>query len=214
MNKSESIINISKAILKFQSSVDSIKKDGKANYGKFATLSNMLEVIQPVLNSLGLIVMQHPSGDGQSIKLETVIIHAETGEFVSSDFAMIPVKKDPQGIGSCITYMRRYALGAILVLNVGDDDDGDAASQKQTMKQSREPYIPPEALTLDELKILNANIEAINSIKSHISYAQTLEDLHQIGKEIAFIEKTDAQRAELAKAYKERMEYIKGGEGV
>lgn len=43
-----------------------------------------------------------------------------------------PVKNDPQAVGSAITYMRRYALGAILGLNIEDDDDGNAAANKLT----------------------------------------------------------------------------------
>ena len=41
---------------------------------------------------------------------------------------MIPVKKDPQGIGSCITYAKRYSLAAFFGVQTCDDDDGDAAS--------------------------------------------------------------------------------------
>ena len=41
---------------------------------------------------------------------------------------MVPVKHDPQGIGSCITYARRYALAAMAgVYQI--DDDGNTASQ-------------------------------------------------------------------------------------
>ena len=42
---------------------------------------------------------------------------------------MTPSKNDPQGLGSAITYQRRYALGAILGLNIEDDDDGNGASK-------------------------------------------------------------------------------------
>ena len=42
---------------------------------------------------------------------------------------MRPTKNDPQGLGSVITYQRRYALGAILGLNIDDDDDGNRASR-------------------------------------------------------------------------------------
>jgi hypothetical protein len=50
------------------------------------------------------------------------------------DLVMKPVKDDPQGVGSCITYARRYALAAIVGV-APEDDDGNAASlpQKPTM---------------------------------------------------------------------------------
>jgi hypothetical protein len=43
---------------------------------------------------------------------------------------MKPAKNDPQAIGSCITYARRYSIGAFLSLNTGEDDDGNKASAK------------------------------------------------------------------------------------
>jgi hypothetical protein len=42
---------------------------------------------------------------------------------------MQPVKHSPQDAGSVITYQRRYAIGAILNLNIDEDDDGNKASQ-------------------------------------------------------------------------------------
>jgi len=49
-----------------------------------------------------------------------------------------------QGIGSAITYARRYALGAILGLNIDDDDDGNAASQTSKQAASNTPAKPTE----------------------------------------------------------------------
>ena len=56
----------------------------------------------------------------------------ESGEFIMETYQMKPVKNDPQGIGSSITYQRRYALGAVLGLNIDDDDDGNGASGNKT----------------------------------------------------------------------------------
>lgn len=41
---------------------------------------------------------------------------------------MSPQRDDPQGLGSAITYQRRYTLGAILCLNIDEDDDAEKAS--------------------------------------------------------------------------------------
>lgn len=48
---------------------------------------------------------------------------------------MRPSKNDPQGVGSCITYQRRYAIGAILCLNIDDDDDANIASGNTAQKE-------------------------------------------------------------------------------
>jgi hypothetical protein len=55
---------------------------------------------------------------------------------------MKPVKSDPQGIGSCITYARRYSLAAMVGV-APEDDDGNAASQKPEFK-SKAPAQPYE----------------------------------------------------------------------
>ena len=56
----------------------------------------------------------------------TKLTHTESGQWQSS-IAVVPLPKaDPQGMGSAITYARRYALTAMLGL-VTEDDDGEAA---------------------------------------------------------------------------------------
>jgi len=148
MNKSESIVNLAKALLVFQTEVGNISKEAVNPFhkSKYASLTNILDGINDHLNKSGLVVMQCPNGDGESVKLVTTVIHAETGEFMESEFSMVPVKKDPQGIGSCLTYMRRYALASILKLNVDDDDDGNAASNTNGNGSYKKTYTPPAAV--------------------------------------------------------------------
>ena len=52
----------------------------------------------------------------------------ESGEWISGRLRVTPVKDDPQGLGSAITYGRRYGLAAIVGV-APEDDDGNAASQ-------------------------------------------------------------------------------------
>lgn len=125
--KSESITNIAKALMAFQSAVPAIKKDGENPHfkSKFATLSSIIETITKPLADAKLSYVQMPSGENE---LVTVLMH-ETGEFFESIVKMAPKTNDPQGQGSAITYMRRYALSAMLGLATEDDDDGTAASK-------------------------------------------------------------------------------------
>lgn len=146
MEKSQSLQNIGKAITLFQTKMEKVKKDASNPFfkSKYATLSNILESIQLPLAESGLSFCQIPDGDC----LTTILIHNESGEFLQGCYSIKPVpeylkEKDrdgnviyrgdsyisPQGIGSAITYARRYALSAILGINVDDDDDGNAASK-------------------------------------------------------------------------------------
>src|SRR6185437_2346540 len=47
-------------------------------------------------------------------------------------------KEDPQGQGSAITYMRRYAYLASLGLVTAEDDDGNAASQQPRQQSAQQ----------------------------------------------------------------------------
>ncbi|QWG87403.1 ERF family protein [Bacillus mycoides] len=130
MNRSETITELAKALVKFNSEVTKIAKDADNPFFKnnYATLDTIIDEIRPILSKHGLSIMQIPSGDGQNVTLKTLLLH-ESGEWLESDaLTMKPVKNDPQAVGSCITYARRYSLAAFLSLNTGEDDDGNGAT--------------------------------------------------------------------------------------
>ena len=238
MNKSESIVKLAQALLKFQSEITKIKKGSKNPLigNSYASLPEILDIIDPVLTECGLILNQFPVGSGDKVTLITFLAHAESGEFFESEFAMTPVKIvkgsgaipsiDPQSTGSCITYMRRYAITSILKLNVDDDDgnaasdkrkdDGNAASQQEQHVQHHKvvsAYEVSRSATESKAMILT-KLSDFDSVKLSIDKAQTTAELKDIGKQIAELEKTAEERDLLLEAYKERMEYIKGGEGM
>ncbi len=53
----------------------------------------------------------------------------ESGEWMRTRLGLIPVKDDPQGAGSAITYGRRYTLLGMCGVAPEEDDDGNAASR-------------------------------------------------------------------------------------
>ncbi len=138
LTHSESIKNISLALLEFQSKLKGVSKDSTNPFfkSKYASLSHIQETIQDPLINCGLVYIQNPVGENG---LTTMLIHAKSGEFFKSTYEMKPEKNTPQGKGSCITYQKRYTLSAILGLNTDYDDDGNAASiplpQKKVAKK-------------------------------------------------------------------------------
>ena len=128
MEKSESIKNLAMALVKFHSIVGKIKKDSTNPFfkSKYADLSDIQDAISAPLIESGLVLSQLPMGKNE---LTTILIHSESGEYIMGSYEMNPVKNDPQSVGSCITYQKRYAVGAILNLNMDADDDGNAASK-------------------------------------------------------------------------------------
>jgi len=127
METSDSIKNIGAALLNFHAEMGVIAKEDTNPFfkNKYASLPVILSAIKEPLQKAGLVFVQFPTGENE---MTTTLIHPESGEFMRGTFKMTPAKNDPQGQGSVITYQRRYALGAILGLNIDEDDDGNSAS--------------------------------------------------------------------------------------
>jgi hypothetical protein len=152
MNKSESIKNIAGALVKFQSSVSKVAKEANNPFfkSKYASLANILDTIQKPLSECGLAISQFPDANA----LTTIILHAESGEWMESSYVM-PVAKqnDPQAMGSAITYARRQSIGSILNLNIDDDDDGEKAMGRQIPKKDElTPKHPSWTKAVEHLK--------------------------------------------------------------
>lgn len=171
---SETLGDIAKALLVFQSKVATIKRDGENPHfkSKFATLDNIIEGIKTPLAEAKLAYTQFPAGENM---LVTVLMH-ENGEWMQSTVKMLPVKSDPQGQGSAITYMRRYSLAAMLGLATEVDDDGNAASgttKPGNVSKAPEAKIDPLfekakknlAANTDKTKLADFKTKIVNSKK-------------------------------------------------
>ncbi len=127
MEKSQSIQNLTQGLAKFHAMVGKISKDAKNPFFKsnYASLPHIITEVSEPLEKAGLILSQFPNGDG----LTTMLIHAESGEYISATYTLQVVRQnDPQAQGSAISYARRYAITSILNLAISDDD-GEAATR-------------------------------------------------------------------------------------
>ena len=93
---------------------------------KYADLATVVDAVIPAFNASGLAVIQSPAFDGDVVTIVTMIAHIEGG-WMRSSIDLRPSKTDPQGVGSAITYGRRYGLMAVAGV-APEDDDGNAAS--------------------------------------------------------------------------------------
>lgn len=188
MNRSETITELAKALVKFNSEVTKIAKDADNPFFKnnYATLDTIIDEIRPILSKHGLSIMQIPSGDGQNVTLKTLLLH-ESGEWLESDaLTMKPVKNDPQAVGSCITYARRYSLAAFLSLNTGEDDDGNGTTYgkdkpKPKGNSGQTPSKPQGSngngngkASEKQMKMIHAKIAHISALTK--TEKQTIED--------------------------------------
>ena len=118
---------LSKAQGEFKPAVFDSKNPHFGN--QFASLTSIYEMCRPILAKYGISVTQWPviSEDGR-VHMITRVAHK--GEWIKSEFAVRPTKDDPQGYGSSITYLKRYAFSAALGIVSDEDDDGETAPPK------------------------------------------------------------------------------------
>ena len=177
MEHSESITEIATALAKFQGEVkDPLRDENNPFFKKpYVTLDALLQAVRPVLAKNGLSFIQFPSVESGEVNVTTLIMHA-SGQYIQSEpLVLKPQKTDPQGIGSAITYGRRYSLAALLGIGCDKDDDGNEASQankssqhsqqtqshqqeakpRQTAKQTQKNNTePPQQGTLNRNKLM------------------------------------------------------------
>jgi len=119
------------AFVKALNAMDDIPRTETATMDKYsysyAPLNVVLDSIRPHLKVNGLALTQIPTAEGVS----TIVWH-ETGQFLHFPPLLIkPAGNTPQGVGSAISFARRYALLSILGLAT-EDDDGAAGSVDAT----------------------------------------------------------------------------------
>ena len=129
---------------------------------KYADINAVYTAIRDVLPKHGLAVVQTmlPT-DGSKAHVRTMLAH-KSGQWIAGECVM-PLDRQggAQGMGSAITYARRYSLSAIVGVVTEEDDDANAAQgrgAKQQAQQQREAAKAsnPDPMTAAQSKMLMA----------------------------------------------------------
>jgi len=138
MRQSDSIAKLAGALVQAHAAVANALKDSTNPHfnSRFASLNAVLEAVKPVYAAHGLAIVQMPGLQDGHATVETLVLH-ESGEWISGLAGAPLPKADPQGVGSAITYLRRYALAAMAGIGQ-EDDDGNAASERPTTQKAPE----------------------------------------------------------------------------
>lgn len=131
MNKSDDIKELASALCKAQSAMGGAAKDANNPFfkSKYADLSSVIRAIKQPFSDNGLSYSQLPISQDGLVGVTTILMHS-SGQWLSSDLLLKPVKGDPQAAGSCLTYCRRYSLQSLAGIP-SEDDDGNMASSGQ-----------------------------------------------------------------------------------
>lgn len=138
MRHSETLTKIAPAIVKALAEIKGAAKDSKNPHFKndYASLESVIDASKETLAQHGLALMQFPGAvNGNALGLETIFLH-ESGEWLTGAdaFEIVLGKMDAQGVGSALTYARRYAQMAALNIPAVDDD-GEAAVRQPSVSQ-------------------------------------------------------------------------------
>lgn len=203
MNKSEMINELAAAFCKAQAAMGAAAKDASNAFlkSKYADMASVVEAVKGPLTANGLAYAQLV-GNGQdgNVSVETVLMHS-SGQWISEKLQMKPEKCNPQGMGSVITYARRYGLQSICGIPA-EDDDGNAASEAGRGKAATPapppspapPPPPPPPVAKAEQSVatpnaveaafIKASEEAAARYEKALSDVQTIADLGTIAASI------------------------------
>src|SRR5699024_5893216 len=152
MNKSESIVEISKAMASFQKEVKQPFKDADNPFfrNKYVPLESVVKAIHSIAPKHGLSFTQWAlNDDNGQLGVATLLMHT-SGEFIEFDPVFMKAEKQTaQGAGALITYLKRYTLSAIFGIKSDQDDDGNQASGNKETKQKQ----PLKATLLAKYKL-------------------------------------------------------------
>ena len=188
------------ALVAAQKEMPAVEPDAEnpAFHSKFVSLSKLVSSVRPILNKHGIALTQMPSQDENGRPtLITRLVHV-SGELTESEMPLLMEKTSAQGLGSALTYAKRYALGAALAIVDQEDDDGNAATTQASVAPASDKQIgvlgsalnwllPPDtaAATWDGIKaasggeitgpVANALILAIKARKDAEEVDQTAD---------------------------------------
>jgi hypothetical protein len=137
------------ALVKFHKTVPAINKTANAQYGKFADLETVLSTVTPHLINNGLVISQvfEPS-EGLEPILVTKLLHISGAELISRLPMVIGKGRNAlHDFGGSCTYLKRYALLAMLGLTADMDMDGDFADDQPAAKPTAKPAAKVEGVS-------------------------------------------------------------------
>ena len=162
MKTSDNVELVSAALVAMQAEAQHANFDSKNPHfkSKYASLAEIIDTTKGVLAKHGLAIVQMPAfRENIGHVLCTRIIHS-SGQWLEDEMRLNPIKDDPQGLGSSLTYARRYSIPGICMIASEDDDDGNAASHKPNVTP-----IQAKTITMDEVKKQLAALDSEDAVR-------------------------------------------------
>ena len=150
---SEQIASLAGALALAQAEIENAAKDGNNPHfkSKYASMEAVVYACKATLPKHGLSYVQFPGMQGDYVTVTTRLMH-KSGEWIEGTLPMPVGKRDAHGVGSAISYARRYSLMAVIGI-AAEDDDGNGAVAGGEVKSApfAEPIGSEVALEIDAL---------------------------------------------------------------
>lgn len=169
--------DIAAALSKAQGEFTQIPKGKIGAWGAYSTLDDYEKAIRPAMVKHGLSYSQIIVKTDTGHDLITMVLHS-SGQFLRSVLKLNPEKQTMQGFGACITYMRRYALAAILGLT-GTEDAEDSKDEVPYVSNNKKS----SPITVDQatdLYLLLDKTSDPNKCLTNILYGNQIKELEDL----------------------------------
>lgn len=156
---------------------------------KYADLGAVQDACLPALHKHGFAVYQPLIRDAEGLAVQTILAH-ESGEKLECSIPLLLGQRhDMQGLGSAITYARRYGLFCMSGVAPEDDDGNKATEQapKAAPAKPAEPAYDPHAAAEFLLAALErcpdeelANFKGVHAAALSRLYAADKEEFERV----------------------------------
>ena len=152
MQQSVEITELMASLAEIQFELPTMPKDSQAYGYKYTDLDTIVKTIKPILHKHNIGYMQSVGSTADGAQTLTTRVFNNKGQYLE-DTTVLPVisgtkNNSAQTLGMSITYMRRYALCAMLGITCDEDVDSNTVAQQaqaQTRAQAKaEPPKKPE----------------------------------------------------------------------
>jgi hypothetical protein len=176
MNQSENIQELVIALSKAQGTLKpaAFNRVNPHFKNRYADFTSCMDACRSPLSENGLAIMQYCETIEGQLRLVTMLAHT-SGQWMKSEFPLISNKMDSQGIGSAMTYAKRYSLCGMIgiVADEEGDDDGEAAAGRgrNIQKPALAPVQPKSFITPMQLATIKALEEKLDEESYNKLYA-------------------------------------------
>jgi hypothetical protein len=173
--------NVAAALAAAQAQMKRATKDTPNPHfkSKYADLASVMDACMSALSGNGIAVTQPiiHRGDGEMV-VETILHHGASDTSLSDGgMPLLVNKRDMQGLGSALTYARRFGLMAMAGV-AADDDDGNAAAAAPP--PARREAAQPARLTDDQVSALRGKMTTADVADAAILGAYKVADLRDL----------------------------------